>query len=124
MVADNASDPNPQHTPGPISSNGHTQGPMPPLPKPCCSARGARRVYVFVPHDDITTKELTAATEIVMFGFAAMLNAAPVEFVDRLYDTLDEQGRRHWQVKELGQVVVPKGTAGKPGLHLPPGSRG
>jgi hypothetical protein len=98
----------------------------PTVPK--CGARGRRHTYLFVPEPDITAAELAAAMEILLFGFAGMLHAAPPELVDRLWNAMDEHGRRHWKCQELPQIAVPTGKMkskpnGHGGLHLPPGAR-
>jgi hypothetical protein len=113
---------------GPQSQSPQSQSPGQPAPIPKCAAMGQRCAYLFAYQPDITPAELAASMEIIMFGFAAMAAKAPPQFVDQLYDALDERTRRHWQVHELKQlpskpqIAVPKKPKG--GLYLPPGAKG
>lgn len=86
--------------------------------RPACAAVGEKAVVVFTPQPDITAYEMAKSTEILLYGFAVLIRAAPPEIVDLLYDLLDEPVKRHWTRQEKSQLAV----AQKPqGLHLPPG---
>lgn len=97
--------------------------PRQPIAVPKCGARGEKRAFLFVPQSDITAPELAAATEILIFGFAVMIRAAPPQLVDQLYDALDAQAKRHWLANDLPQVVAVQKSNNKGGLRLPPGAR-
>ena len=89
---------------------------------PRCGCRGKSRVYIFVPQEDITPRELAASMEMLLFGLAAVIKIAPVEFSDLLYESMEDGVKRHWVANEITQgpqIAV----AQKPkGLHLPPGA--
>ncbi len=91
------------------------------VPHPRCAAMGEKHAYIFMPQMDITAAELALSMELVMYGIAIMMKAAPPAMCDTLFAGMDTRTRLHWQVKELSEVAVAKKKS--PGIYLPPGAR-
>ena len=90
------------------------------LPHPRCAAPGEKHVYVFVPQPEITADEMAASSELLMYGIAVAIKAAPRQACDILYAGMDAAVRRHWQVQDMSQIAAAQKSKA---LYVPPGSR-
>lgn len=91
-------------------------------PKIQGGARGIKRLYVFIPKEDITAFELADAMRMINVGLLAAIRFANPAVCDVIWDQLSEGARRHFDATDLPQVAVAKQGPGK--LELPPGARG
>lgn len=73
---------------------------------------GQKRMYLYDPQPDITVAELAEVVSFLPCGIMVVIQAIPPQAVDVVFDSMSEGAKRHFQVKELSSIVVPRGANG------------
>lgn len=76
--------------------------------RPRPELQGLTGVYRYVPLTDITTEELAELVELLVMGLAVGTKMVPPPLLDITYQTLSDEAKRHIQVKEKSNLIVPR----------------
>ena len=89
-----------------------------PVARPVLISLGEKAVYGYFPQADITTFELAEIVGFMPAVVLAGIGAASRKALDDLFAKMTPGAQRHWQVNDIGRVVLAHGAMPK-GLTFP-----